>query len=840
MPALRAAARPRKVGSAPSLLRNTRHPILIAAAALVLLAGCDPTRRLTGDQVLLKSTKVVVTDSKAANREELQAIVKQTPNKRVLGVPFYLHMHNLPDPDRIPQWRAKKDARRDRRNEKRVKRGKEPKPYSPTRAEWLRETVGEAPVVLDSALNARTRDQMRLYMTKEGWFHARVSDTVRLSHRAWYGGRLHRPKARVTYTVQAGTPYRLRNLRVAVDDGGIQQAIAERAAESHLHAGDRFDDDALDAERARITDLLRDAGYLYFTKELIHYVADTAVGDHQVDLVMRLERTGAKGQRGLAGTAEGTRYRIGQVQVSTYRAARGTAVLGVDTVEAEGYRFIHAGPPIYRYKPLGHPIFLTSGELFRQRNADRTYRRLTALNVFDRVDIAYDTTGHHGQGIADARISLLPGKHQGFSLEGFMTNRGGALGTSVNVGYKHKNLFRSLASLQANVSFGLEAQQRIAGGEESASQSVVLGDGGLFNTVSIGPEITFGFPIYWRLFSKSSNAKLLLNGLFNYQRRPDFTRDLARLSVGTQWQETRANTWGAFVEANVVRLPRMTEAFERYLAASNNPVLRDSYTDHMITSARLTRTHATPDGEKQRSSFFARTTVEWAGPFLKGFGKAATDTAGQEFITVANIRYAEYLKAEADLRWRLRLHERSSVAFRAAGGAGLPYGNLGVLPFESSFFVGGANGLRAWRARSIGPGSYSAPLTAFDRIGEIRLEGNAEYRFGLIGFLEGALFTDVGNIWTFKEQKGQPGGAISSRFLSELAVGTGVGARLNFDFFIVRFDLGLQTKDPSLPPGERWIFQPKDRHEAAITEITGRKYLYKPELNFNLGIGYPF
>jgi outer membrane protein assembly factor BamA len=179
------------------------------------------------------------------------------------------------------------------------------------------------------------------------------------------------------------------------------------------------------------------------------------------------------------------------------------------------------------------------------------------------------------------------------------------------------------------------------------------------------------------------------------------------------------------------------------------------------------------------------------------------------------------------------------VAFRAAGGFGVPYGNLGVLPFESSFFVGGANGLRAWRARSIGPGSYSAPLIAFDRIGEIRMEGNVEYRFKLISYLEGAFFADIGNIWNWNEDPAKPGSGFSKDFISELAVGTGFGARLNFDFLIVRFDLGLQTKDPSLPKGERWLFQPKDEFEARAAE-NGLLTTYKPQFNFNLGIGYPF
>jgi outer membrane protein assembly factor BamA len=247
---------------------------------------------------------------------------------------------------------------------------------------------------------------------------------------------------------------------------------------------------------------------------------------------------------------------------------------------------------------------------------------------------------------------------------------------------------------------------------------------------------------------------------------------------------------------------------------------------------------------RQRNTFFSRVTLEWAGhPLLvplTTFSTTATDTAGNPFETVGGIRYAEFVKVDSDLRWRHTIHERSSLAFRVAGGVGIPYGNLGVLPFESSFFVGGANGLRAWRARSLGPGSYSAPLLTFDRIGEVRIEGNAEYRFRLIGFLEGAFFADVGNIWLRNEDPQKPGSGFSERFLGELAVGTGLGARFNFDFFIVRFDLGLQTKDPSLPPGERWLFQPKDRHQADLTALNGTPYTYKPQFNFNIGIGYPF
>ena len=186
-----------------------------------------------------------------------------------------------------------------------------------------------------------------------------------------------------------------------------------------------------------------------------------------------------------------------------------------------------------------------------------------------------------------------------------------------------------------------------------------------------------------------------------------------------------------------------------------------------------------------------------------------SDTLGNTYYEAFDIRYAQYLRFDNDARFYRRFHSKSNIVYRLAAGIGIPYGNLDVLPFEKSFFVGGANGLRAWRARSIGPGSYFDPYDNFDKIGEIRIETNIEYRFDLITVLEGALFVDAGNIWLINEDSNRPGSGFSGNFVDEIAIGAGAGARLDFDFFLIRFDLGLQVKDPSLPIGERWIWQPK-------------------------------
>ena len=818
-------------------LRPKIHHILVAFV-LLLLVGCDPTRRVAEGNYLLKRNHVVVS-GKSVEPSELLPIIKQKPNKRILGVPFYLGLYNLRDPQKVQLKREEKDSLCAVKNEKRLEKGKKPRICDQT----TRSRNGEPPVVLDSSQTHRSSEQLRLFMKKEGYFEATVSDSIHYTHRKWFskkrGRPFKQPKAEVVYTIVPGPVSRLRKISYTVDDPAIAHYIQEYWGNTLLKTGDRFDADVLDAERTRVADRMKELGYLFFTRELVMYDANPTVGDHEVDLTMRIERPYSRTDRGLQGTPEGTIYTIGDISIRSVRTSQGT---DMDTTLFQGYRLLHQGKLPYRPQALLSAVFLKPQQRFEKSAADNTYKRLTSLRVFDRVEISYDTTGT-GRGVANARINLLPSKQQNMSIEGYGTNRGGFFGTTLSFGYRHRNLFKSLGYIQTQLNLGLEAQQSFtARGDADVPGQSQLGSTALFNTVNIGPEVTIGFPRpFARLFSKSSSSKLLINALYNFQQRPDFTRTLAKASIGMEWQESKYNTIGLFpIDVNIIKIPSKSETFNTYLKRSNDPVLLDSYTNHLIIGPRAQFIRNTQANIAKRNVLYLRVTGEWA-PSLKAFGKEASDTLGNRFYTVGDIRYAEFVKVDGDLRWRKIIHSKSSVAFRLAAGIGVPYGNLPVLPFEVSFFGGGANGMRAWRSRTLGPGSYSAPLVAYDRIGEIRLEYNAEYRFKLIGFLEGALFADIGNIWNRSKDPRRPGADFAvDRFLGELAVGTGAGARFNFDFFIVRFDLGLQTKDPALPKGERWLFQPKDQWETSMSELEGRPVRYGPQLNFNLGIGYPF
>jgi hypothetical protein len=812
-----------------------------------------------GEYLLVKN--IVKSDAKDLSEEELRSIIKQKPNNKVLGQRLYLHFYNLSGPEKTAQRKAEvdslcalKNAEREKkaeaRNAKRVARGKDPKPFHKkecrrTLRVWLREDVGEAPVILDSSLVTRSDDQLTLYLNKEGYFNARVSDTVyfnrtkflaRLFPRLFHetrGKPFRQPKAEVEYRIEAGPPYTICSSTWSVDDPAIDSLVRASWPSSLITQGMRFDADVLDQERTRITDMLRKKGYLYFNRDLLHYVADTSAGTHEVELSLHMERPTAHGKRGLAGTPEGTVYHLGNVSLDmTGRPGANTASSPRDTVTYKGLTYFYTGKrPLFRPKALNSQIVLKGGTLYNQQTNDWAYRRLTNLRVFDRVDIAYDTTGTGAGDVANCRINLIPSKRQSIALEGFGTNRGGFLGTSVSFNYRHRNFFRSMGSIEARMSLGLEAQQSLDGRGSSTEAGPGVGREVLFNTVELGPELTIQFPRFLIPFWNTDDRwphtwgrRTAINILYNYQRRPDYTRTLAKVNYGYEWSKGRNISVALYpAEVNIIRIPVFSSGFQEFIRQSHDAVLRDSYTDHVIAGGRAVMTLNTQDGSRfQRNIFLWRPSIQTSGNLLRLANEITgqeqrTDTAGNSFYTLAGVRFAQFVKVESDLRFYHTIHSKSSLAFRFDAGVGVPFGNLGVLPFESSFFSGGAN---------------SAPLDAYDRVGEVRLEGNAEYRFKLIGYLEGALFVDIGNIWELHENPAKPGSGFDpGRVPGELAFGTGLGARLNFDFFLVRFDLGLQTKDPALPAGQRWIFQPKD--QALVTP-------FRHKLNFNLGIGYPF
>jgi hypothetical protein len=299
------------------------------------------------------------------------------------------------------------------------------------------------------------------------------------------------------------------------------------------------------------------------------------------------------------------------------------------------------------------------------------------------------------------------------------------------------------------------------------------------------------------------------------------------------------------IEFSIIKIAK-SDAFEEFLRRINDSFLANSYIDHLILASSVSYTINTQKSGFQKRYNYVKFYASGAGNTLNGYmdlmrGKM-NEGVPHEII---NIRYAQYFRGELDFRQYYNPNDRNGFALRMYGGLGVPRKNAVALPFEKSFFSGGANGLRAWQARTLGPGSFRDPLSAetFNNIGEIKLEGNAEYRFEFTDMFNLALFADAGNIWLIHPDKGRPNSEFNSkRFYKEIALGGGIGARLNFDFFIVRLDLGVQLKDPAKTEGERWLWQPKNEYLSYLNGIgfNEDRIPFRSNLVLNLGIGLPF
>ncbi len=777
--------------------------------------------RLTEEEYLLDENYVVL-EKKGPNleKDKMRNIIKQRTNKKILGfLRFHLWVHNVANNGKDTKFRN-----------------------------WLMESVGEPPVVHDSILTRRATEQLHLYLVKKGYFENGVRDSIVLDHK--------KQRAEVYYKIRPGPPYRIRNLHYQVEDPAIGTYVSESRQEALIDSNDVFDIDRLDDERERLTEYLRYRGYYYFTKEYIRFRVDSAVhGNYvDVDLVLENPRQRLPEYPDSVRVEPHRKYKIREVRVNTEYSSYEKSDVEYDTLRyRQGFTFLYRDNMKYDPDILLSSTFLKPGDIYRNENESNTYRRLSELRSFKSVNIRFesaevDTGGHW----LDCTIMLSPAKKQSFSIETRGTNQGGNLGISGNVSYKNKNVFRGAETFQVDLNGGVESQKTLT--EEGERQGVV--DDLSFNTIEIGPEISLNFPRFLlpvnpTRFALSADPSTRFSTSYNFQRRPDYTRSITKLSLSYQWNDTRFKRHRIEpVELSSISIDK-SDAFQDRLDHLNDQLLLNSYQDHLILSSRYTFTYNSQRSRTQENVFFYRGNAELAGNLLRGIlAQSGVEVDEDDSYRIFNIKFAQFIRVDNDLRYYRRINNKSSFAYRFVAGIGLPFQNLEVLPFQKSFFGGGANGIRAWRARTLGPGAYFDPSLEqrFDKTGDVRLETNLEYRFDLLNVLESAFFIDAGNIWLLEEDSLRPGGEFDPEtFLNEVAVGAGVGLRVDLDFFIIRFDLGLQIKDPALPVGERWLFQPKEQYNNKVRAIAEQdptldpdKVEYSPNLNLNIGIGYPF
>jgi outer membrane protein assembly factor BamA len=494
--------------------------------------------------------------------------------------------------------------------------------------------------------------------------------------------------------------------------------------------------------------------------------------------------------------------------------------------------------------------------MYQRSRIERTYKRFSQMGVFKSTTIQLvprETAINEKIHILDTHVRLTPEEKQSYFFYPHLTNRSGNMGIYGNLTYTHRNLFGGAEALDFNIVTGMEASQNLAfGSNENNTAASGLQRNFQLNTFEVGPEITYRVPRLWPFgcdfTAQSSDPQTALSATFNYQRRPDYQRTLSQVRYSYNWIENPdavSRVSLDVVEFSIIKINK-SQSFQDFLDRLDDAFLENSYQDHLILATNAVYTLNTQRGKYQPRYMYVRLGASAAGNLLNGLMDISDQPVDSlNSHRIYGIRFAQYFRGEGDFRFYSNVNDRNAFVMRAYGGLGVPRKNAITLPFEKSFFSGGANGLRAWQARTLGPGSSRDALLpqTFNNIGELKLEGNLEYRFKFTQMINWAFFADAGNIWLLNEDTNRKGADFKGdRFLSEIAIGGGFGLRIDFDYFLVRLDVGVQLKDPAKVPGERWLWQPKDEYLAYLASTGNPVDRLKLRNNavFNLGIGFPF
>ncbi len=766
----------------------------VAVVLTALLASCSSTRHVPQGKLLLDKVKINIADPRSdVEPSQLANYLRQNANHRVLGgLKLQLAFYNMSGRD-TTKWFNR----------------------------WIRR-VGTPPVIYDSTLTVASAEQLHTALSNRGYMNNTVTYRVDADS--------VKRKARVAYDVTLGDPYYIRSIGYDIPNEELREIIMADSASFTVHAGDLLNYNQLDEWRQDITQNLRNKGYYAFNKEYITFMADTAAGSRAVDLTLN-SRDPYRNDHMPYYTDHEPFYVRNVVYVTNFDPVEmHDGLWGVDTLTMRNGVQVYEGEDRYlRLDVLDECNHIEPGELYSAEAIDRTYRALGRLSVLKQINIDVRPVGEvDGVLMVDAYVLLQPDRTQtvSVSLEG--TNSEGDLGFGVGLDYQHRDIFKGSEVLNAKFKVSYESISGNLSGLINNNYSEYSAEVGL-----TFPK--FMFPFLKRTFKRKIQASTAFTVNYDYQARPEYTRVIAGGAWRYQWTERSrrlAHTITLF-DLSFISVPKYNDEFFNRIS---NPLLFYSYQDHLIMRMgynfyRTNKAEMSVQqmGQFQRDVFTIRANAETAGNLLYGLSKATGQKADDNGSYKAlGIRYSQYVKADADYALTHYFDRRQSIAFHVGAGIAVPYGNSDVLPFEKRFYSGGANSVRGWGVRTLGPGSYNSNNSLSNFIyqcGDIRFDVNLEYRAKLFWVVELGLFVDAGNIWTIKDYVDQPGGVFKfNKFYEQIAAAYGAGIRLDFKYFLVRVDMGMKAHNPASGQ-EHWpLFHPR----------------FKRDSEFHFSVGYPF
>ena len=661
-----------------------------------------------------------------------------------------------------------------------VRQKEKPKLFS-----LFRNPFSRKPVIYDTLQARLSCQDLMTAMQNEGYMNAGVSLYTETKGK----------KLKATYLLHPGQPFLIGKVNYDIQDEGILQLLhLDQPANQQIKPGMRFTVETLDNERKRIASLLSDNGYFRFNKDFIHFAADTIMGRKDIALTLQLRKYKPNNN---SPEVDHTRYLIRDVLFQSNDSDR-----------------IHL-----RKQVLLNATAIKEGRPYDASALQRTYNNFARLQAVKYTNIKFAEVPDTN--LLDCHIQISTNKPSTISFQPEGTNTAGDLGAAASITYTNRNLFHG--SEQLSIEFR-GAYEAITGLEGYQDQN--------YTEFSVETKLVFPrflAPFLSKSFRRRQTASSEWAVSWDFQNRPEFHRRVFSSAWRYRWSEPKHHLNYRFdlLDLNYVYMPWISSTFKRdYLdnAENRNAILRYNYEDIFIMKTGFTVSYT--DGVDA-----VRANFESAGNLLnsvsKGFG-FKTNSQGQH--TLFNIAYAQYVKFDFDYTHLFQFDKRNALALHAGLGVAYPYGNSTVLPFEKRYFSGGANSVRGWSVRELGPGKFKGTDGRIDFInqtGDVKLDLNAEYRSSLFWKLQGALFIDAGNIWTLRNYAEQPGGQFKfTEFYKQIAASYGMGLRLNFDYFILRFDVGMKAINPA--------YESEKEHWSIIHPKLSRDF------DFHFAVGLPF
>ena len=773
-------------------IKNTSFSIVCGIFLLASINSCSNMKFLKEGQLLYTGAEIKIKNDtiskkeKSALKEKLQDNLTPKPNSSFLGLRPRLYIYNIT---------------------------KEPKKDKGLR-HWLKYKIGEEPVLLGDVDREFNKKIIENYSENKGYFNVKAKyDTI-----------VKNKKAKVEYEVKTGSRYLMSDIHFVKDSTLINEYIQAIADKSLLKKGNPFDLDVIKFERERINSHLKENGYYYFSPDNIIVQADSTIANnHKVEMFVKLKDNTpslATDQFTIDKVVVFPDYNIDDVKGGVYEIPYNTDSLKV-------YNDIYIIDPKEKFKPkmFDRALYFDRGDLYNKADHNLSLNRLISLGVFKFVKnefIVSDSINHK----FDAYYLLTPRPFKSLRLEALgKTNSANYAGSEVNLNWTHRNIFRGAEQFKAAV-FG--AFDVAVGGQRDANNIIRIGGNAQLSIPRIVAPFKFNSS---SAFVPRTNAEIR----YEFQNRTKlYTLHNFNANFGYLWKENaRKEHELKVMDITLVYPAKITEEYQQeILDPMNGPALKRVVEKQLIFGPNYSYTY-TDTAQPKTNNFYYKGSVDLAGT-VAGLLTGADAKAGKQ-KEIAKIPFSQFAKMEHDFRYYRKINDKSSLASRIIAGVAFPYGNSEYVPFSRQFFVGGGNSIRAFRARTLGPGSYDprTQTTSFfiDQAGDIKLEMNLEYRANIYKFLNAAAFVDAGNIWLVNEDESRIGGKFSKDFAKEIAVGAGVGLRLDFNILLLRLDLAMPLRVPYYPEGERWRLNDID---------FGNKDWRKDNLILNIAIGYPF